>query len=154
MIGLAVRLLLLGAAVVSGPRLAREGSRELGATLATGIFIVFALIGLLAVLALASFIRLGPERDRLWGRPSWRAMPILGEPLQLVHAFGWYFMAAGLVALLIAATSTQQWLGGSTAAGVGAGLLGGCHAFVRLRPTAFRACPGSARTRTARKTAP
>jgi len=65
--------------------------------MAAAVF-VFGIVGMLFVVGIQAF---NPRSDVEWSYPSWTSNPFkLGQPLQFFHLCGYFFLAAGVGALL------------------------------------------------------
>jgi hypothetical protein len=138
MLWVGVRVFFVVSAVLSGPDLARAmQGRPSGAALGL-ILLFFSLVGVAFVLGLGGLVRIANRAQGLWHRPSWKARPLFGEPLQLFHAASWAFIGAGMsAATTTVATGQGSLIGAAVVLGFGGGLLGGTHLFVRLFPRSF-----------------
>jgi hypothetical protein len=135
---LVLRSLVVLAGAFAGPEVASAWPGGLSRLGLVALFLVLAGLGCTAVVGLARWVRLGSKESRHWKRPSWRVRFLFGQPLQVFHAAGWCFIAAGLSAGLIGLTTPGYSLQGAvTMGGLGAGLLTGTHLFVRLFPRYF-----------------
>lgn len=141
-IWLSLRLLLVLAGVSAGSRVADWGARATGTATLAGVFLLFVALATLPVMVVGAIARGRYQRNTLWARPGWRERPFFGEPLQFLHAMGWYFIAAGLSAVIhFLAGEVPSPEGAMMVGGLGVGLLAGCHAIVLILPRSFKPKP-------------
>lgn len=137
MVWIVIRALMVVAGAALGPDVARTWEDGFDGIALIGVFLAFAGLGIVVVLGMCRFVRLGVSGSTHWQRPSWRIRPFFGQPLQFFHGASWWLIAAGLSAVIFASMGEGTFQGSSMVGGLGIGTLAATQLYVRMFPEHF-----------------